>query len=145
MMRTPDGHGRLELSRFLAACRRGSPERSGERPRLPTRHVRRGRLLGDGEITTRASPKSTRLEQPLQVMQAVCRDSWRPECSHCRANPGVKHPRRKCCYDARFDLNVEDGSASPLLAVVSSGTVAVKRMPRIVNYNFSPDMGRMTT
>ena len=31
MMRTPDGHGRLELSRSHAACRRGSPERPGER------------------------------------------------------------------------------------------------------------------
>ena len=80
----------------------------------------------------------------MQVMQTICRDSWHPECSHCRANPGVEHPRRKCCYDARFDLNVEDGSASPLLAIVSSDTLAVKRMPWIVNYNFSPDMGRMT-
>src|SRR5580698_9625918 len=43
MMRTPDGHGRLELSRFLAPCRRGSPEGPGERSRLPSRHVRRGR------------------------------------------------------------------------------------------------------
>ena len=80
----------------------------------------------------------------MQVVQAGCRNSWHPECSHCRANSGVEHPRRKCCYDARFDLNVEDGSASPLLAVAGSDTVAVKRMPRIVNYNFSPDMGRMT-
>jgi hypothetical protein len=80
----------------------------------------------------------------MQIMQAICRDSRHPECSHCRANAGVEHPRRQCCYDARFDLNVEDGSASPLLAVVSSDTMAVKRMPRIVNYNFSPDMGRMT-
>ena len=76
----------------------------------------------------------------MQVMQTVCRDSRRAECSHRRANSGVEHPRRKCCYDARLDLNVEDCSASTLLAVVSSYTVAVKRMPRIVNYNFSPDM-----
>ena len=61
-------------------------------------------FLGDREITTRASPKSARLEQPMQVVQAICRNSWRPECSHCRADPGVEHPRRKCCYDARFDL-----------------------------------------
>jgi len=39
---------------------------------------------------------------------------------------------------------VEDGSTSALLAVVSSDLLAVKWMPRIVNYNFSPDMGRMT-
>jgi hypothetical protein len=80
----------------------------------------------------------------MQVVQAIRRDSWCPERSHCRANPSVEHPRRKCCYDARFNLNVEDGSAGPLLAVVSSDTLAVKRMPRIVNYNFPPDMGRMT-
>jgi hypothetical protein len=80
----------------------------------------------------------------MQVMQTICRNSWCAECSHRRANRGIEHPRRKCCYDAHFDLNVEDGSPSPPLAVVSSYTVAVKRMPRIVNYNFSPDMGRMT-
>jgi catechol 2,3-dioxygenase-like lactoylglutathione lyase family enzyme len=43
MLRTPDGHGRLEMSRFVAppvvADHRNAP---GERPRLPTRHVRRG-------------------------------------------------------------------------------------------------------
>ena len=44
MMRTPDGHSRLELSRFPhAACRRRSPERPGERPRLPPHHVHGGR------------------------------------------------------------------------------------------------------
>lgn len=41
MMRTPDGHGRVELTRFLATRRRGPPERPGERPGLPPRHVRR--------------------------------------------------------------------------------------------------------
>jgi len=101
-------------------------------------------FLGDGEITTRASPKSAHLEQPMKVLQAVCRDSWRPDRPHCRADPGIEHPCRKCCDDARFNLNVEDGSAGPLLAIMGSDTVAVKRMPRIVNYNFSPDMGRMT-
>src|SRR5262245_26942929 len=43
MMRTPDGHGRLEISHFLTpppGC--GSPQRPGERARLPPRHVRRG-------------------------------------------------------------------------------------------------------
>jgi hypothetical protein len=48
MMRTPDGHGRLELSRFShAACGRRSPQRPGERSRLPPRHVRRGRHRRD--------------------------------------------------------------------------------------------------
>ena len=48
MMRTPDGHGRLEaLPLPHAACRRGSPQRPGERSRLPPCHVRRGRHRRD--------------------------------------------------------------------------------------------------
>jgi len=39
---------------------------------------------------------------------------------------------------------VDDASAGALLAIVASNTPAIKGMPRIVNYNFSPDMGRMT-
>jgi hypothetical protein len=79
----------------------------------------------------------------MQVTQGIRRDSWRPE-RHYDADPGVEHPLRKCCYDARFDLNVDDAAASALLAVVSSDTSAMERMPRAVNYNFLPDMGRMT-
>ena len=47
MMRTPDGHGRLELPFPHAACRRGSPQRPGERSSLPPRHVRGGQHLRD--------------------------------------------------------------------------------------------------
>src|SRR4026207_1843349 len=83
MMRTPDGHSRPELSRLLAArrgpgpprapaqpprppggaadppppgaaCGRRSPERPGERPRLPARHVRGGRHRRDA----RRAPKA---------------------------------------------------------------------------------------
>jgi len=43
MMRTPDGHSRLELSRFLAPAVAGrSPRRAGEFARLSARHVCRG-------------------------------------------------------------------------------------------------------
>ena len=40
MMRTPDGHGRLDFPLSHAAHRRGPPKRPGERSRLPARHVR---------------------------------------------------------------------------------------------------------
>ena len=44
MLRTPDGHGRVELSRFfepkIAEDRRGSSNRSGKRARILARHVR---------------------------------------------------------------------------------------------------------
>jgi len=39
---------------------------------------------------------------------------------------------------------VHDAAAGTLLAVMSSCAAPVKRMPRIVDYNFLPDMGRMT-
>ena len=78
----------------------------------------------------------------MQVMQSTRRDAGRPE-RHCRAYAGVEHPLREYRYDARFDLNVDDASAGALLAVMGSNTLAEKGMPRIVNYNFSPDMGRM--
>ena len=42
MMRTPDGHSRLEISRFLAPPDCRSPHCPGERSRLPTGDVQRG-------------------------------------------------------------------------------------------------------
>jgi hypothetical protein len=60
-----------------------------------------------------------------------------------RSYTGVEHPLREYRYDACFDLNVDDASDGALLAIVGSNTLTKKGMPRIVNYNFSPDMGRM--
>ncbi len=39
MMVTPDGHSRIELSRFLTLYYSESPNSSCKRPRLSTRHV----------------------------------------------------------------------------------------------------------
>ncbi|MFZ0008738.1 MAG: hypothetical protein WAK94_10905 [Steroidobacteraceae bacterium] len=79
----------------------------------------------------------------MQVTQGVRRDAWRPE-RHRGTNPGVEHPLRQRRYDSRFNLNVDDAAASALLAVVRSDALAVEWMPRVVNINFPPDMGRMT-
>lgn len=79
----------------------------------------------------------------MQVTESIRRNAWYPK-AHGGADPGVEHPCRERYYDACFDLNVDDGSASALLAVVSSDTMTVERMPRVMNYNFLPDMGRMT-
>jgi hypothetical protein len=100
-------------------------------------------FLGDGDITAGASPKSAHLEQPMQVNQSIRREAGRPK-RHYRANPGVEHPLREYGYDTRFDLNVDDASTGALLTVMGSDTPPEKGVPRIVNYNFSPDMGRMT-
>jgi hypothetical protein len=79
----------------------------------------------------------------LEIAKTIYADTWRPEL-HARANACFKHPRRQYCDDAGLNFDVHDSAAGTLLAVVSSYAVPVKWMPRIVNYNFLPDMGRMT-
>jgi hypothetical protein len=63
----------------------------------------------------------------MQVAQRIRRDLRSPE-RHDGAHPG----------------DVYDAAASALLAILSSHTSAVEGMPRVMNYNFLPDMGRMT-
>jgi len=79
----------------------------------------------------------------VQVTQGIYRDSRRPE-RHAGADGGIQHPVRQCCYDTGLDLNVHDAARSALLAVMGICASAVERMPAIVNFNFLPDMGRMT-
>jgi hypothetical protein len=79
----------------------------------------------------------------MQVTQGIYRDARHPE-SHCGADAGIEHPLRQRRYDTRFDLHVDDAAASALFAVVSSYTPAMEGMPAVVNFNFPPDMGRMT-
>ncbi len=38
---------------------------------------------------------------------------------------------------------MDDAAAGALLAVLRSYASAVERMPAVMNFNFSPDMGRM--
>lgn len=78
----------------------------------------------------------------MQIPQTIHRKARHPEL-HARANTCVEHPLWQYRYDAGFNLDVHHAPAGTLLAVVSSRAAAVKRMPRIVNYNFLPDMGRM--
>src|SRR3981081_3348163 len=54
MMRTPAGPGRLDAPPFFPPHRARSPERSGERSRLPTRHVHRGRHRRDAREAPQA-------------------------------------------------------------------------------------------
>jgi len=78
----------------------------------------------------------------VQVPQGVCRDAGRSQ-DHAAADPGVEHPLRQYRYDAWFDLDMYYGAASTLLAVPHEQSTPVERVPAIVDFNFSPDMGRM--
>lgn len=74
--------------------------------------------------------------RPATKIQAL-RISPVLNCTHSIGSPA-------CRYDTRFDLHVDDAAAGALFAVVSSYTPAMEGMPAVVNFNFPPDMGRMT-
>lgn len=79
----------------------------------------------------------------MQIPQGARRNARRPEFHAC-TDTGVKHPSRQYRYDAWCDLDMHNAAANPLLAVLRPQTAPVKRVPTIVNFNFLPDMGRMT-
>jgi hypothetical protein len=79
----------------------------------------------------------------MQIPQGIRRNKRRAE-DHAGADAGVEHPVRKYRYDARLDLDMDDATAGALLAVMRPNSSTVERMPAIVNFNFLPDMGRMT-
>lgn len=79
----------------------------------------------------------------MQIPKGIHRNERCAE-DHAGADAGVEHPVRKYRYDARLDLNMDDAAAGALLAVMRANSAAVERMPTVVNFNFLPDMGRMT-
>ena len=79
----------------------------------------------------------------MQISQAIHRDSRWSE-GHAGADAGVEHPFRQHRYNAGFDLDVHDATTRASFAVLSAYASAVKWMPGIVDFNFLPNMGRMT-
>ena len=79
----------------------------------------------------------------MQISQAIYRDSRCSE-GHAGTDAGVEHPLRKHRYNAGFNLDVHDATTRASFAVLSAYASAVKWMPRIVDFNFLPDMGSMT-
>ena len=78
----------------------------------------------------------------MQVTQSIYRDPRRPK-GHAGAYAGIQHPIRQRRYDTWLNLNMNDSTRGALLAVMCVGTSTVEGMPAIVNFNFTPDMGRM--
>jgi hypothetical protein len=79
----------------------------------------------------------------MQIPQRIRRNDRRAE-DHAGADACVEHPVRKHRYDARLDLNVDDAAGGALFAVMRANSATVERVPAVVNFNFLPDMGRMT-
>ncbi len=79
----------------------------------------------------------------MQIPKGIRRDERRAE-DHTGADAGIEHPIRKYRYNARLNLDMNDAAAGALLAVMRANSSAVERMPTVVNFNFLPDMGRMS-
>jgi hypothetical protein len=63
---------------------------------------------------------------------------------HACARDRIEHPRRDNRDDAglRFDLHEPPGDT--LLAAAEANATPVEGMPAVMDYDFLPDMGRMT-
>jgi hypothetical protein len=79
----------------------------------------------------------------MQISQGARRDARRPQ-FHAGTDTGVKHPGRQYRYYAGRNFNMQNAAAGTLFAVLRPQAAPVKRMPTIVNFNFLPDMGRMS-
>lgn len=89
-----------------------------------------------------ASPKTALRQQLMQVCK--CGDGCaRGAKVHAGARSSIEHPG--CHHDdgARGDLNVDDLARGSFLAVLTSQTTPVQRVPAIENFDFLHDMGRM--
>lgn len=100
--------------------------------------------LLEGVANTRAaSPISLLQQQQVQFVERIKRDPWRTEL-HAPTDRGAEHPRGHHDDDPRLDFYMDDLAVGALLAVLLPDTAAVQGMPPVEDFNFLPDMGRMT-
>jgi hypothetical protein len=102
-----------------------------------------GLLLDDVGIVQGACPQTAFNEQVLQVEQRRHRNA---RCAdlHVRADDRVQHPRRYNRDYAGRHFNVDDSPRGALLDAAQPDLTPVQRVPTIMNFNFLPDMGRMS-
>ena len=60
------------------------------------------------------------------------------------ASHGVEHPGSDHDHDARINLDVHYLAVGALLAVFAPDATPIQRVPAIEDFDFLPDMGRMT-
>ena len=100
-------------------------------------------LLAGVANTRAASPKSLLREEQVQFVERIQRDPWCTDL-HARADCGVEHPGGDHDDDPGLDFYVDDLAVGALLAALLPDTTAIQRMPAVEDFNFLPDMGRMT-
>ena len=100
-------------------------------------------LLAGVANTRTASPKSSLRQQQVQLDQRIHRCS-RSAQFHASAGHGVEHPGSDHDHDAWFNFDVNYLAVGTLLAVLAPYATPIQRMPAIEDFDFLPDMGRMT-
>jgi hypothetical protein len=63
---------------------------------------------------------------------------------HVSASHGVEHPAGDHDHDAWSNFDVDYFAVGAQLAVFAPDAPTIQRVPAIEDFNFSPDMGRMT-
>jgi hypothetical protein len=99
-------------------------------------------LLDDG-IVPGASSETTLGQQLMQLSQRRHRNARRTQ-RHSSAGGRIQHPGRHHDDHAGRRLDVNDLTAGAPLSVLTANATPIKRVPPVVNFNFLPDMGRMT-
>jgi hypothetical protein len=100
-------------------------------------------LLAGVENTRAASPKSSLGQQQVQLGQRIHR-RLRGAQFHVSASHCIEHPGSNYDHDAWLRLKVDYLAVGTLLAVLAPDPTSIQRMPAIKDFNFLPDMGRMT-
>lgn len=72
-----------------------------------------------------------------------CRRRTRHPQLHVNTGSCVHHPGRQLHDDPRRTLDKDEAACGVLFAVLQWQTLAMQRMPAIVDLNMLPDMGRM--
>jgi hypothetical protein len=100
-------------------------------------------LLNDGRIAQGASSKTALDQQMMQLDQRRYRRTWCAE-RHSGAHGRIQHPCRHDDDHAGSHLDVNDLAAGAPLNILPAKTTPVECVPPIADFDFLPDMGRMT-
>jgi hypothetical protein len=79
----------------------------------------------------------------MQLSQRRHRNARRTQL-HSSAGGRIQHPGRHHDNYAGRHLDVNDLTAGAPLNVLAANATPIKRVPPVMNFNFLPDMGRMT-
>jgi hypothetical protein len=100
-------------------------------------------LLGDDRVAREASPESASAQQVMKIDKSR-KGSLRRTEVHAGAHDRIEHPRRQHQDRSRTRHDMDETACLAQLDRLHAQSLAMQRMPTVVNDSFLPDMGRMT-